>query len=76
MLTTCPHCGAPARVAPNPFYGTGLAVHKTIVDCGECRRVRLVNTRQETRTAPVTVPAPKRRFLKPSRLRSVDPRTA
>lgn len=29
----------------NAFYGTGLAVHDTIIDCRECQHVRLVHRR-------------------------------
>jgi hypothetical protein len=54
MSAPCPYCGATANIVRNPFYGTGLAVHETIVDCGECRRVRLQGERRE----PVAQPAP------------------
>ena len=39
MKTRCPHCGQPAVVRRNPFYGTGLAVHEHLVDCEKCLRV-------------------------------------
>lgn len=73
MLAECSHCGGLARVVRNPFYGTGLAVHKTIIDCDECRHIRLMNARHETRTEPVAIPTTKRRLLK--RMKPVHTRT-
>lgn len=69
MGARCPYCGAMANVVRNPFYGTGLAVHETIVDCRKCSRVRLQGERREPAATPAPPPTPapaatgKRRFF-------------
>ena len=37
--TPCPSCGKDARLAPNPYYGTGLSVHPHVVTCTHCGRL-------------------------------------
>jgi hypothetical protein len=32
----CPRCGARAHVTPNPYFGTGLAVHRAVLLCAAC----------------------------------------
>ncbi|MDN4613287.1 hypothetical protein P5G50_02375 [Leifsonia sp. F6_8S_P_1B] len=32
----CPRCGARAQVTPNPYFGTGLAVHRAVLLCAAC----------------------------------------
>ena len=34
--TRCTGCGETARLAPNPYFGTGLSVHRHIVTCARC----------------------------------------
>jgi hypothetical protein len=63
MRAACPYCGATASIVRNPFYGTGLAVHETIVDCNECRRVRLQGERREPVAQPAPAPAGRRRLF-------------
>lgn len=37
---TCPYCGGHVREVPNPFYGTGLSVHESIIVCDSCSVAR------------------------------------
>ncbi|KQO81851.1 MULTISPECIES: hypothetical protein [unclassified Frigoribacterium] len=37
--TPCPSCGEDARLAANPYYGTGLSVHPHVVTCTHCGRL-------------------------------------
>lgn len=39
---TCPNCGSRARVAGNPYYGVGLAVHSHLWSCTRCQSVGFV----------------------------------
>ena len=39
---TCPRCGARASIAPNPYYGVGLAVHSHLWSCTRCEFVGLL----------------------------------
>lgn len=32
----CPRCGARAHATPNPYFGTGLAVHRAVLLCAAC----------------------------------------
>jgi hypothetical protein len=32
----CAACGETARLAPNPYFGTGLSVHRHVVTCSHC----------------------------------------
>lgn len=61
MRARCPHCGAMARTMRNAFYGTGFAVHDTIIDCRECHNIRLVH-RRDLITEPVRGRMTKLRF--------------
>ena len=74
MSTPCPHCGATARATRNPFYGTGLAVHDTIINCSDCHRIRLANVR-EIRQEPLLAPTTKPRFPKGARPKKPKPAT-
>jgi len=35
----CRICRQPARLAPNPYYGTGLSVHRQIQVCTRCSAI-------------------------------------
>ena len=52
-----------ARTMRNAFYGTGLAVHDTIIDCRECHHIRLVH-RRDLITEPIRGRQTKRRVRK------------
>jgi hypothetical protein len=41
VSVVCPSCGATARTVQNPFYGSGMAVHERLIDCGTCNRVTI-----------------------------------
>lgn len=38
----CPSCKGLTRTAANPFFGTGLSVHRYTVQCVECEWTDLV----------------------------------
>jgi len=38
----CPSCRSRTRTVPNPFFGTGLSVHRYVVQCVRCDWTRLV----------------------------------
>jgi ribosomal protein S27AE len=67
MDVLCPACGAPAQEVQNPFYGTGLAVHRNLIECGHCSGVAIVNNTAAAEAAgPRTATAsnPLRRMLR------------
>lgn len=35
-LALCPHCANPTHEVLNPFYGTGMSVHKWLIICDVC----------------------------------------
>jgi hypothetical protein len=39
---TCPKCGGRVQILSNPFYGTGLAVHRKLIDCTICGAITLI----------------------------------
>jgi DNA-directed RNA polymerase subunit RPC12/RpoP len=53
----CPTCNARTRTVPNPFFGTGLSVHRYVVQCVRCDWTRLVKDSERgistLRQAPV-----------------------
>ena len=51
----CPRCRAQARTAPNPFYGSGQAVHSELLLCAECGYSGYAENDVE-RPAPVSRP--------------------
>lgn len=38
----CEICSASMTVSPNPYFGTGLAVHRHIAECDTCGAVAFV----------------------------------
>jgi hypothetical protein len=38
----CPKCGGRVQIVSNPFYGTGLAVHRRLIDCTVCGAITLI----------------------------------
>jgi hypothetical protein len=38
----CPSCEASMTITPNPYYGTGLAQHRTIALCTGCHNIAFV----------------------------------
>jgi len=35
----CPSCGSRMTATPNPYYGAGLAQHRTIALCNGCQHI-------------------------------------
>jgi hypothetical protein len=48
----CRICRAPARLAPNPYFGTGLSVHEHIQICTRCAAVSFPPTPERERDEP------------------------
>ena len=38
----CPMCRSSTRTVPNPFFGTGLSVHRFVIQCRHCDWTHLV----------------------------------
>ncbi|MCW4386021.1 hypothetical protein OH146_09580 [Salinibacterium sp. SYSU T00001] len=53
---SCPSCRARTRTVPNPFFGTGLSVHRYVVQCVRCEWTRLV--KDSARGVTTLRPAP------------------
>ena len=49
--TPCPTCGRTARLAPNPYYGTGLSVNPHVLTCLHCRTSEFVRHPRPARSA-------------------------
>ena len=44
----CPKCGGRVQIVSNPFYGTGLAVHRRLIDCSNCGEITLITKSDST----------------------------
>jgi hypothetical protein len=38
----CPSCGSTMALTPNPYFGTGLAEHRTIALCNGCHHIAFI----------------------------------
>jgi hypothetical protein len=65
----CPKCDNRTRLVPNPYFGSGLAVHRYLRACTRCDWIVIVRE-QPRAPSPVPVPVPvDREASKPSAAR-------
>jgi len=52
----CRICRAPARLADNPYFGTGLSVHRQIQVCTRCQAISFPPRAEQDAAEAVTAP--------------------
>ncbi|MCW4385231.1 hypothetical protein OH146_05525 [Salinibacterium sp. SYSU T00001] len=48
----CPSCGSSMALTPNPYFGTGLAQHRTLALCNGCHHIAFVAEAEQPQPEP------------------------